>query len=191
MYHQLVLASLAVAALAHPADPLQGANSLAERQIAGALADQNSVSQKCAVSEIFGKPIKDAMQFVQISENNDCGEGECSVTVSESHTFGIEGSAEISVANFGSIGGGITEEWTTGEEKQCVGEDTTAVCIWSRSKYRKFKAKVPNSEGVKNCNNRQEQKEIWVPVKGSENDNYCVRGGACRQKGDFYWEGKD
>ena len=160
------------------------------RQIPGALPEQaNERKAACARGSIRGSSLAENHHHIQVSDAIACGRGEhtgCSAAKIEEHTFGIEGSASVNVGNVAEIGGGIVEEWTTGNQYTCEGENTDAVCVWARSLYKQYQVAPTNIEG---CEDEYYPKK-WFPVEDSgEAVFYCVRGERyCRSKGDEYWE---
>ena len=190
-YTFVLLGGFTLAALGAPLEP-EPAHTLQDRQVAGMLADQ-AVGRKetCPLNFIMSDSLKEATKHVQVTGTIDCGDGECAVSQVEEHTFGIEASASINLANVAEIGGGVTEEWTTGNQYQCNGDDgDNAVCVWVRSKYRQYKVGVPDD--AEKCHNKGKSELAWIPVQEDDgNEFYCVRDkAACKKVGAERWEGK-
>ncbi|KAL8671469.1 MAG: hypothetical protein Q9168_004038 [Polycauliona sp. 1 TL-2023] len=83
-----------------------------------------------------GPPKGQAFQHYQVTDNQDCGEGQCSVSQLETHTFGI--TLDVSIAD----DLGITKSWTSGETHNCEGDNDDTICVWVKVAYSIFDTKL-------------------------------------------------
>lgn len=174
--------AFALPILSHPVGEAAGpAISLPKRQHTIGL---NMANFNCPYSTIKGDAKGQAYQHTQVTENIDCGSGDCAVSKLKQHTFGVSVGAEITSPIWG-LGASVSEEWTSGETYECGGdEDDGFVCVWLKTAYTIYD--VGTSDGCYN----DDTVEARFPNKNNAGGNYyCVRGERyCRDLDSMYWE---
>ena len=150
------------------------------------------VPKFCAYDD--AKVLGKSVHHMQVSDTLDCSDGECEVSQTNEHTFGIETSVELGggasdvVANVGaSIGVTVTESWTNGKTKTCAAGEGESVCIWVAVPYQKVEMSVRKSH-LYPCSNPKTAEGNFPEEKSASENYYCVRGkDNCRADGDGYW----
>ena len=141
-------------------------------------------------SKVIGRSV----HHMQVSDTLACSDGECEVSQTNEHSFGVETTAELGgeVSRLvggisASIGVTITNSWTNGKTKTCSAVENESVCIFVAVPYRKIELSNRGG-GVRTCSNPETAEGNFPVDKGSDSNFYCVRGkDNCRHDGDGYW----
>ncbi|GIJ84868.1 hypothetical protein Asppvi_003719 [Aspergillus pseudoviridinutans] len=125
----------------------------------------------------------------QLSENINCGASpSCSVGHEQSSSFSVEWSASAAAFEWISGGFAVQEEWTTGNEYTCFGNQGDTVCVWYNTAHTAYT--VQNwEENV--CTSPTQSGDPYVMFSPNQNNAgggyYCVVG-TCRSEGQGYWD---
>lgn len=127
---------------------------------------------------------KDTFFRSQLTEKIDCSSAKgCGTTHLEQRTFGYSVAVGANTP-FNSVGFGVTQEWTSGEEYSCEGETGDIVCVWVKIKYIEYDVEPENCDGESGV------RTLRAPAEGTgtgKRDYYCVTGKYCRTLGEGYW----
>ena len=123
----------------------------------------------------------------QVSQNFDCGDGECSVSHVDSKVVGW--TADVGFAQWISGGFSVQESTSTGNAYGCdAKESNEEVCVWwsvAHTAYTVFNHWLPSCGGIDNSNYI-----LKSPNKNNAGGHgYCVRGKKyCRSIDSGYWD---
>lgn len=145
-------------------------------------------SVDACVREKISGPNGMAYQHFQVTENIHCGKAGCSVSKLNEHTFGVEASISIEGGYKeagGSLGAGVVDEWTSGQQYQCNGDGDDTICVWVKVAYEKFEVAAHGAT----CDSGGPY-EVKAPRKDNAGgEYYCVTGAKyCRSIESHYWE---
>ncbi|EPE03598.1 hypothetical protein F503_01856 [Ophiostoma piceae UAMH 11346] len=128
--------------------------------------------------------------YKQLSETLKCGDGDCSVTESDSKSYNIGWTVTgMGLGNMGWLSGGfsVTKTWTTGSAYGCSAGAGESVCNWYNTAHTGYNVQYETYD----CSGKVDGSYKGIMKSPNESNrggyNYCVRG-PCRSQGDNYWE---
>lgn len=129
--------------------------------------------------------------YRQVTQNFDCGDGDCALLKFESRTFnvGFGGSDNAATEDhtFASLGFDVSETWTSGQRFSCSGKRGDKLCAWVKVASTNYTVKNRYSRGCLKQN--LNPYVISAPNKDNKGGEYeCKRDDDCKYLDAEHWD---
>ncbi|CAG7564520.1 unnamed protein product [Fusarium equiseti] len=128
----------------------------------------------------------------QLSEVVNCGSApSCSVGNTQSVSYTIGWTANLTPVSWISGGFSVSESWSTGNTYCCTGSTGEDVCVWYNTAHTAYSVQNMQRDSCKVGGGWDTDGDPFVMFSPNTNNRgggyYCVIG-TCRAQGDNYWD---
>ncbi|RMY26147.1 hypothetical protein D0866_10923 [Hortaea werneckii] len=118
-----------------------------------------------------------------------CGDGDCSVGRTLTHSYSFGWSASASTAGWITGGFSVQESVSSGNAYKCNAGPGESVCLWKHTGHTAYTVQNQDCNPCTGCEDRGGPYVMTSPNSNNIGTNfYCVRGSACRLRGSHYWQ---
>ena len=131
---------------------------------------------------------KDIYLHKQVTQLNNCNGVDCGVNHIEMTTFGYEIVGGLN-SPYNSVGFGVSQEWTSGNEYNCGTTGFKEVCVWASVKYLEYQVREIGPA----CETGGDTNKVTMRAPStdtSQNHYYCMTGPNCKGLGEQFYDGQ-